>query len=238
MLVPCIWILISATSVQQEDPRTVAQCVDSFHNCVSQTQTTGNAKLRKALEILKSLDDEDMKALDVAEMKLLKHQVNILERNILPEDKYTLKNEEIPEITIEKEDHYSTHETSKDRENKNVEKTKKRQNQGNVAFTVELSSRRSLSDQVPVTFDEVIIDEGENFIPLLGAYRVPEPGVYAFYWSVDAPEGRVQTVLVKNGEAQKYGPLTADITGSFSGTSSMSAVVECEEDDFVWVKVG
>jgi hypothetical protein len=238
LLVPCIWILTSATSAQQEDSITLAQCVDSFHNCVSQTQTNGNAKLRKALEILKSLDDEDMKALDASEIRLIKHQVNILESNIPPEGKYqyTLKNEEIPEITIEK-DQFSTVETSKDHENKNVEQTKKHHNQSSSAFTVELSSRRPIGQEAPLSFDEVIIDEGENFIPLLGAYRVPEPGVYAFYWSVDAPEGRVQTVLVKNGEAQKYGPLTQEIPGSFSGTSSMSAVVECDQDDFVWVKV-
>ena len=104
------------------------------------------------------------------------------------------------------------------------------------AFTAELSTERSLGNEGPITFDKIILDSGDNFVPLLGTFQCPDDDIYVFYWTISAPYGRVATSLVKQGKTVKYGPLTSEIPGNFSGTSSMSSILQCTENEMVWLK--
>ena len=109
-------------------------------------------------------------------------------------------------------------------------------NTGPSAFTVELSSTRSLSNEVPITFDRILVDSSDSFVPLLGTFLCPDDDVYSFYWSIHVPQGGVSAVLVQQGETVKVGPLTSEMPGKFSGTSSMSTILQCTEGSMVWLK--
>ena len=58
-----------------------------------------------------------------------------------------------------------------------------------VGFTIELSNQAGLSNNVPITFDDILIDNGDDFTPLLGTFTCPDNGIYAFFWTIGASEG-------------------------------------------------
>ena len=105
-----------------------------------------------------------------------------------------------------------------------------------VAFTVELSETAAIVNNVHFTFDRVLIDTGSNIIPLLGVFDCPDDSWYLFMWSIHAPEVRLIATLVKNGEDIKYGPVTSEIDGSHSGSSSMASLLQCTAGVKVWLK--
>ncbi len=83
----------------------------------------------------------------------------------------------------------------------------------------------------------MLSDPRATFTPLLGTFTCPDDAVYAFYWTIQAVEGRVAAMLVKDGEDVKYGPLTSELpAGESGGSSSMAAILRCRRGSPMWLR--
>ncbi|XP_077426204.1 cerebellin-2-like [Vanacampus margaritifer] len=80
-----------------------------------------------------------------------------------------------------------------------------------VAFTAHLSLQKSclgpFTKNIPIPYDDIILNHGSGFNPALGIFTAPRPGVYSFSYSVYSKLERsgarmyFKVQLMKNGEA-------------------------------------
>ncbi|KAL4222494.1 hypothetical protein ACF0H5_018533 [Mactra antiquata] len=120
-------------------------------------------------------------------------------------------------------------------------KIQKRQGPSHVAFTVYLSHiLRNLGTNQPVVFNKVILNDGGGYSTHTGIFNVPTTGVYLFSWSVTAKKMydehpyEVWVKLVINSNHQ-LGAVAESRNDTFDSQGSNSAVVQCTENDEVWI---
>ena len=99
-----------------------------------------------------------------------------------------------------------------------------------------MGSDKAISEDAPFTFNNVLIDTSSNFNSLMGSFTCPDADYYVFFWTIQAPEGRLSADLVMDGQVLKRGPITAEIGNSHSRSSTMTTVLKCREGSMVWVK--
>ena len=107
-------------------------------------------------------------------------------------------------------------------------------------FTASLSSDRDVSQDSIIIFHDVAINEGDMYFDTNGLFVCPDDGIYMFVWSVTMAAGsssRCLTSLTMAGEEIKYGPKTSYLSGSTSGVSHMTAVIQCSSAPLAAVAV-
>ena len=109
-----------------------------------------------------------------------------------------------------------------------------------VGFTAELSSDQDLFPGDKIVFDRVISNIGGQYDAERGIFECPDSGIYSFTVSAHFPEHENQwsvSKLVIDGETVLQGPITHwAIAGTDSGSSSVTAVVQCEQGKDVYVE--
>ena len=109
-----------------------------------------------------------------------------------------------------------------------------------VGFSAELSSDRPLFPGSKIVFDRVISNFGDNYNAQHGFFKCPDSSIYSFTLSTHFPEYDNQwsvSKLVFDGKTVLQGPITyRAIAGADSGSSSVTAILQCQQDRDVYVE--
>ena len=129
---------------------------------------------------------------------------------------------------------------SKDNEKTSPQKQIPNNSDNVYAFCAFLSSITEVSEGSVIIFDYVPVNEGKMYFNTTGYFMCPDSDVYVFVWTVLMAEGsrsRCLTSLKIGGEEIKKGPKTSYNPGVYSGTSQMTAVVQCRSSPLTGIAV-
>ena len=107
------------------------------------------------------------------------------------------------------------------------------------AFTAELSNNQEISPGLPIIFDVSPVNEGERYYNTSGQFFCTDDAIYVFVWSLQRTGGvHGVSTLRLGGEGLLDGPQTSYYSNEFfSGSTQMSAVIQCRTNPFSAVTV-
>ena len=101
-----------------------------------------------------------------------------------------------------------------------------------VAFTAQLFNATTVLENSTIIFDDEIHNIGGHYSPHSGQFICPDNNLYVFMWSLQKDRNSLEgmrciSTLQKGTTKLKYGPKTSYHSTSYSGTTEIVAVLQC-----------